>query len=378
MTCSDTELSALIDLLYESAVDQTRWPDFLYKLANTMKATAAVLVVHDTECQQHCVNMSVGVDPASTILSRQYFGERDEWWRRGQHIIRPGWVGTGDLLCPRPVLRSSEFYNDFLRRFDATQICAAGLDVRTGYSANISLVRSHRQSDFEEHDVALLRFLLPHLQRAVKLHDRLALLSAKTQNAECTIDALGVGTIFIALSGRVLLTNSVANSILSAADGLVLRRGSLTAQVSWESRELCGLVHAACQTGSGRGFHPGGAMLISRVRSPHPLQVLISPFHSKNVLIEMRPTAVLFIIDPDRNPLLNEGLLHSLFNLTPAEVHLCMRLCEGESLSEAAEFNSISINTAKTHLKNIFSKTRTVRQSQLIALLVRLFAQARK
>jgi DNA-binding CsgD family transcriptional regulator len=372
MTCSEAELSVLLELLYESAADQTRWPDFLYKLANITKATAAVLVVHDTECQHHSINMSVGVDPASTALYRQYFGERDEWWRRGQSVIRPGWVGTGDMLCPRPILHASEFYNDFLKRFDVSQICGAGLDVRAGYSANISITRSHRQSDFEEHEVALLRFLVPHLQRAVKLQDKIALLNAKIQIAECTIESTGVGTIFTALSGRVLLTNPMADSILKAGDGLVCRKSMLSAQVGRESRELCGLLHAACQTGAGKGLHPGGAMLISRVHSPHPLQILISPFHSSNVLIEMRPTAVLFVIDPDRNPLPNEELLRTLFNLTPAEVRICIRLLEGKSLNEAADSTAISINTAKTHLKSIFSKTGIARQSQLIALLVRL------
>ena len=42
MTISDTELSVLLD--HESAADQTRWPDFLLKLANAMKSTATVLM----------------------------------------------------------------------------------------------------------------------------------------------------------------------------------------------------------------------------------------------------------------------------------------------------------------------------------------------
>ncbi len=119
-------------------------------------------------------------------------------------------------------------------------------------------------------------------------------------------------------------------------------------------------------------------MLVSRVRSPHPLQVLISPFHSKNVLIEMRPAAVLLIIDPDRSPLPDGELLRMLFNLTSAEGRLCEQLLEGKSLNEAAESSGTSINTTKTHLKNIFSKTGTARQSQLIALLARLLPQLQK
>jgi DNA-binding CsgD family transcriptional regulator len=375
MNCSDATLSALLDLLYESATDQARWPDFLLKLTNTMKATTAVLVVHDAGRQFHNVNVSVGIDPASTILYQQYFGEKDEWWRRSQRILQSGWVGTGDMLCPRPILQASEFYNDFLRRFDTTQLCTAGIDIRPGYLANLSVLRSHRQSDFEEQDVSLLRFLLPHLRRAAKLHDRFALLNAKIDNAECTIDSLGVGTIFIAPAGRVMTTNSAAENILRAGDGLFVQKGILSARGSRESKELYGLLHSACQTGAGKGFHQGGAMLVSRLRSQHPLQILVCPFRAGNVLMEVCPSAIVFVIDPDRRPIPDEGSLHRLFNLTPMEARFCLRLLEGMSLSEAAEFSSISINTAKTHLKNIFSKTETTRQSQLVTLLARLLLQ---
>jgi DNA-binding CsgD family transcriptional regulator len=83
----------------------------------------------------------------------------------------------------------------------------------------------------------------------------------------------------------------------------------------------------------------------------------------------MRPTAVLFIIDPDRNPVPSEKLLQTLYHLTPAEIRVCTHLLEGKSLVDAAELVGISINTAKTHLKSAFSKTGTARQSQLIKLL---------
>jgi hypothetical protein len=68
MACPDATLSALPDLLYESATDQSRWPDFLQELTTTMKETAALLIVHDTDRQYHNVNV---VDPLSTILCRQ-------------------------------------------------------------------------------------------------------------------------------------------------------------------------------------------------------------------------------------------------------------------------------------------------------------------
>jgi hypothetical protein len=176
-----------------------------------MRAKAVVLIVHDG--QSHHAKMTFGVDPASTGLYNQYFGEKDEWWRGGRHIAQPGWVGTGESLCPRPILQSSEFYNDFLKRFDTTKMCTAGIDMRAGHLSNISVLRSYRQADFEEHDVALLRFLLPHVQRAIKLHDRFTLLNTKSRTAECTIESLGIGVVFVTHPDRVLLINPIADSI---------------------------------------------------------------------------------------------------------------------------------------------------------------------
>src|SRR3954447_21847810 len=63
-------------------------------------------------------------------------------------------------------------------------------------------------------------------------------------------------------------------------------------------------------------------------------------------------------------------LLRSHFGLSPAEVRLALHLVAGETLRSAAVKLSISYETARTSLKNIFRKTGTCRQAELVIVIL--------
>ena len=54
--------------------------------------------------------------------------------------------------------------------------------------------------------------------------------------------------------------------------------------------------------------------------------------------------------------------------MTPAETALSLQLTNGLSLEEAAEELNIRRNTARAHLRSIFSKTGVRRQTELVRL----------
>ena len=62
--------------------------------------------------------------------------------------------------------------------------------------------------------------------------------------------------------------------------------------------------------------------------------------------------------------------LRSHLGLTQAEARLALHLVTGETLRCAAAKLSISYETARTQLKNIFNKTRTRRQTELVILIL--------
>lgn len=57
------------------------------------------------------------------------------------------------------------------------------------------------------------------------------------------------------------------------------------------------------------------------------------------------------------------------FQLTQTELRLCLSLTEGLSVSEYSEKYFVSINTARSQLKSVFSKTDTRRQTDLLRLI---------
>lgn len=83
----------------------------------------------------------------------------------------------------------------------------------------------------------------------------------------------------------------------------------------------------------------------------------------------LTPGVVILISDPARQPPDRTQILTSVFGLTPAEVRVAIRVCDGMSLPEMAYQLEISVNTAKTQLRSIFNRTGCSRQTELVKLL---------
>ncbi len=61
-----------------------------------------------------------------------------------------------------------------------------------------------------------------------------------------------------------------------------------------------------------------------------------------------------------------EDVLKNLYDLTPAEARVAAKLIEYPELKKTADTLNISLTTVRTHLKRIFRKTNTNKQSVLI------------
>ena len=59
----------------------------------------------------------------------------------------------------------------------------------------------------------------------------------------------------------------------------------------------------------------------------------------------------------------------SLFNLTAAELRLCLALADGLSLAEYGQKYQVTSNTSRSQLKGVFTKTETRRQGDLVRLI---------
>jgi DNA-binding CsgD family transcriptional regulator len=81
-----------------------------------------------------------------------------------------------------------------------------------------------------------------------------------------------------------------------------------------------------------------------------------------------QPAAVVYIRDAVGKSQASNEIAKKLFGLTPAETALSIQLANGLSLEEAAEALNIRRNTARAHLRAIFSKTGVRRQTELVRI----------
>ncbi|MGE0576242.1 MAG: helix-turn-helix transcriptional regulator [Reyranella sp.] len=98
-----------------------------------------------------------------------------------------------------------------------------------------------------------------------------------------------------------------------------------------------------------------------------PFEVLVVPLSTANRPdVTQRASAMVFLHDPETlvTPLPN--LLAGLYRLTPAEGRLAADLLAHLTLEENAERRSLSRETLRSQLKELFRKTGTSRQSELV------------
>lgn len=106
-----------------------------------------------------------------------------------------------------------------------------------------------------------------------------------------------------------------------------------------------------------------------------PVTALVAPFRpAREGIGAAAPAAIVLVRDPEFQGAPGVAALQELFGLTPAKATIASYLARGRSIGEIAARHRLSLNTVRTHLKNIFAKTGMSRKSQLIALMLRSVA----
>jgi DNA-binding CsgD family transcriptional regulator len=185
------------------------------------------------------------------------------------------------------------------------------------------------------------------------------------------LELLRNGAMLVASEGWPRLANSAALAILQKKDGLALSRTGLIADRGADTRLLQKLLQDAI-TSPERGEPEGSPITLPRKMAHCALIVRVVP----GPRLECCPgtdnrAALMILCDQDMRLEVDESMLCKLYGLTRGEAALASYLLRGKSIEEAAEQLFISPHTARTHLKRIFMKTDTHRQTELV---VRMFS----
>jgi len=370
---SAERLSALIGLIYDAALDARRWPTFLDAFADAVGGTATQLLYHDLRQNRGGISMAIRLDPEARRKYDEHFGAIDPWITAGRRsgALVPGSVCIGEELVPRNEFAKTEYYSDLARPYGLARLLGAVICLDDSTASSISSLRSDCDEPFGEGNRELVLLLMPHLQRAMQVHRRVAHLELSNTVGMDALDRLQIGVIVTREDATILFANSAATAILNSRDGLTAPRDGLRAAVASEHRALRLLLQSAAATSRGLATESGGAMSIARPSLRRPFSVLVTPgrTHVLGGFPSHTRSAVVFVTDPERVVEADIDTLRRLWGLTPAEAQIASRLAAGRSLREVSEELSITNNTSRWHLKQIFTKTETRRQAELVRVL---------
>jgi DNA-binding CsgD family transcriptional regulator len=185
------------------------------------------------------------------------------------------------------------------------------------------------------------------------------------------LELVRCGAMLVASEGHPQLANRAAMAILEKRDGISLATTGLVAERASDTRLLRQLLHEAIRAPE-QGEPDGSPITLPRKASHTALIVRVVPGPGLDCWpgTENR-AALLTLYDEDKGLQIDEKLLCKLYGLTRGEAALAAILVQGKSIEEAAAELFISPHTARTHLKRIFMKTDTHRQTELM---VRIFS----
>jgi DNA-binding CsgD family transcriptional regulator len=185
------------------------------------------------------------------------------------------------------------------------------------------------------------------------------------QFAALALDYIETGVFVVDGDSRVQFVSAAARRLVDAGR-LCVRNGLLTSSISTETIALRRAIKQAVD-GAVSGASP---MTFQRLGDAEDVLCLgIVAVRDPGSSAARTPFVMLFATCPCEASLPDTRQLRSHFGLTDAQAKLAIEIAKGEGLKACARRLGIAVSTGRSHLKQIFEKTETRRQAELVRVI---------
>ena len=373
---SVSDPAALVSHIYDAALDSSRWPSFMERLASSLNAGIGMLWLHDFGTARYSFdtdggNLSTvtGLDATTLAEFSAYYGARNVWVPNASQLAE-GSITVSSVLYPDALLKRTEWYDGFLRKCDLFYAVGSAIVKEEKRDVKMSFVRSERAGRYDEAELRLVRRLMPHLRNAVLLHRNLYRLKALAASALAALDRVPMGIVLLTSSGLLMHANQRAHELVNTTTALRFESsGTLQASSPAATGALQRLIREAVATATGRSLSHGGALRLTG-RTGRKLHLIVTPLPLEPSPFGEGAAAAIFCSDPDAVVGAVARQLEGMFGMTPAEARLTEALVHGQSLQQYAEARCVSMSTVRTQLKAATAKTGTRRQADLVRIVL--------
>lgn len=362
---SEVGILQLVESIYRASLDPPHWDFFAEDLSEALGGAAV------------CVSLQLpGFITAPVMYVRgfelSYYERLVGHLRDGlpwEEARRNDWVGrfgnASDLVSDAEI-SASAFYRECMKPLGLAATAPIGHTIALeGGEPLATVVAFAREGSrpLDDTDLALGDQLVPHLARAYEIHRKMWEMAALAR----TQDRIPTGLVMLDALARPIHANASARRISKLADGLSIETSGLRVDAPDDQEQLELALEAALRPGVRAESTVFRTLTVQRPSGLRPFTLTVRP------LLEDRPEstlhdarAVLYISDLEFSSRREVQALRGRYGLTGAEGQLVSLLCAGLSLESVAAQRKVSIHTVRSQLKQVFAKTSTSRQSELV------------
>ena len=360
-----------VDRLFAAVGDDERFFAAVGLLSDWFDAPLVALHEYDHRTRAGRCRSIRGLDDDSMAAYEEHFAPRNVWMIHGREMAESSDITVSHEMYPDERLIHSEWYTDWLMPNRMFHCMAPVLRRDAHRTVTVPLLRPRAAGNYTSAEQQALRALVPHLENAFRLHERVVAAEACVQSSHALIDRMPSAGFVLDGAGNVEHANAAARELAAQGDGLSLTQGRLVI-TDPTSRAAFSRIFALATTADPDSVSKlDRAFAIPRPSTGRPLGAWVTPLRTAAATFGApAASAALFVTDPDADTSCQAPAMRALFGLSPSEASLACKLVAGAELRDAADQLGVTVNTAKTLLSRIFTKTGAGRQSDLIRLLL--------
>lgn len=373
----DRTLEPVIGLIYEAAMDPTQWQQVLDRVNGLVSASAGAIYLHDyrgassgREGLDASFAFVSGIDEPMVMAYAQHYAHCNVW-AHNEDAQPPGLAVSSSMLYPDELLPRTEFHGDWLRKLDLFYSLGGVVERRHDLAIKVGLMRAPRAGAYTREEIDLWQRLVPHVQRASRIHMRLAEADRRAADAEEALGSLPGGVLLLDPQGGVASLNAAARGLLSELRGLLLDRAGQLVASGKAQRPLQAAIEFARRSEHGCRLAATPPSPLVRTRGPDgALDVFVSSLPPSLAATGGSSAfgVAVFLSDPDAEPPDLTNALRAVYGLSAAEAAMTAALAGGQTLAEFARDRGVTINTVRTQFRTASAKVGAKRQVDLVRM----------